>query len=136
MFTCLNTRPAFNTFFSVYDYFTVENTGSRPIAGFNARYYTDAASKDDDRLFAPIDIGASHQYYTYYGGVKMIEVVPIIVVDGEEVVCDNNIARYGNTYGERLPDCSAGGPYQGTETTPAVTQTNPSYGYDSTYDTG
>lgn len=90
---------------NVYDYFTVANTGSTPILGFIARYYTNAMNKDETRLFEPLDVGAKHQYYSYYGGIKMIEIVPIIFVNGEEIVCDNNAVSYGNAYSEGFPAC-------------------------------
>lgn len=121
---------------SVYDYFTVENTGSKPILAFNARYYTNAMSKDETRLFEPLDVGASYEYYSYYGGIKMIEVVPIIVVDGEEIVCDKNVASYGNAYGEGFESCSSGGAYGGTQTTPVGIEPTTYGGYDATYDVG
>ncbi|MDD4878664.1 MAG: zinc ribbon domain-containing protein [Candidatus Nanoarchaeia archaeon] len=119
--------------FSVYDYFTVENQGSTPILGFIARYYTTAMNKDETRLFEPLNVGASYEYYTYYGGVKMIELVPIIVVNGEEIVCDKNIASYGDAYGRGFPSCSSSGDYG---VIPIGAEVAPSYGYDATYDVG
>ncbi len=88
------------------DYFYIENTGSKPILGFNARYYTTAIDIDEGKLFGPpLDVGGWHYYYSDHSGIKMIEVVPIIVVNGEEVVCDKNVASYGNAYGEGFPVC-------------------------------
>lgn len=86
---------------------SVENTGSKPIIGFKTKAYRDAMNSDDSNSFEPVDKGATKQFsvYTSDTNIRMAELFPKIVVNGEEILCDNKAIKYGNAYGSPFGEC-------------------------------
>src|SRR3989344_3325796 len=93
----------------------VKNDGSRIIDSFLIRSYQAADNVAQNSLsFATNGNGIpafgieSETYspsYTLVGSTKMVELIPVVTIEGKQVTCSLNIKRYGQVDGPGLLDC-------------------------------
>ncbi|MFH0798152.1 MAG: zinc ribbon domain-containing protein [Candidatus Woesearchaeota archaeon] len=113
----------------------VENKGKKPIIAFNTKSYMNELNTDESRAYTPMEIGMSGEIgiHKTSNEIRMVEIIPVIVVGGEEIACEAQAVQYGNAYGNPFGECNA---YWGTEANQVAAEATPSYGYDATYDMG
>lgn len=87
---------------------TVKNTGSKPIFRFNTKTYINPKEKDESKVWDPLDAGAERTYSPWARNtdVRLIELIPIILIDDQEVICESKVVSYGNAYGDYFPKCA------------------------------
>ena len=93
----------------------VKNDGSRIINKFLIRSYQAADNVAQNELqFGTNGNGIpafgieSETYapsYTLVGSTKMVELIPVVTIEGKQVTCSLNIKRYGQVDGPGLLDC-------------------------------
>lgn len=89
----------------------VSNTGSKPILSFKTKAYINAAEKDEGTAYTPLDVGASGYCDIFTAGteIRMLELNPVVMANGKEVICDNIVISFGNAYGDPFSEkCVSG----------------------------
>lgn len=86
---------------------TVKNTGSKPILKFNTKTYVNPQEKDESSGWDPLAVGAEREYHPYARNtdVRLIEFIPIVLIDDQEITCESSIASFGDAYGDYFPKC-------------------------------
>lgn len=92
--------------------FTVKNDGQRNIVEWRARYYDRADAVGQNTIATAVNslaittMNVNVAGPATWAGVKLVELIPVIKIENQNVVCVNNIQRFGDRgYEVVLPAC-------------------------------
>ena len=92
--------------------FIVKNDGTRNIVEWRARYYNGADNVGQSTITTPVNsldiitIVDGVKAPATWAGVKLVELIPVIRIENQNVVCANNVQKFGDRAFEIvLPTC-------------------------------